>query len=630
MTRHLVVFQPSGKRGRIRRGSSILEAARGLGVDLETICGGRQTCGKCRVRVEEGSRSALGISSGRRHLSPPTEREWELLGEMAIAQGYRLACAATIQGDLHLFVPEGSRAVRQVVPKTTIQRAIPLKPALRRCYVELPPPSLEDPRGDWERLSQELGRNFGLAGLDIDYQVLGRLAQELRSGDWKVTVTVWHDREVVKVEPGLVDKSYGLALDIGTTTLAGYLCDLSSGQVMAAGAALNPQVSYGEDVVSRIAYAMETPQGLDRLHDVVVEALNDMVRNLVGEVGLAAEDISEVTVVGNTAMHHLFLRLDPRHLGRIPFAPTLHRPLDIKARDLGLRVHPAANVHVLPIEAGFVGADNVAVLIAEEPYNQEEMALIVDIGTNGELVLGNRQRLLSASCATGPAFEGAHIRFGMRAAPGAIEKVSIDPHSLEVGFKVVGEERWSGERPEVKARGICGSGIIDAVAEMLKAGIIKPNGTFNRDISSPRLLLGGTEPEFVIARAQESALGREITVSQGDVRAVQLAKGALYSGARVLMAKLGIQRVDKVVLAGSFGLSIDREKALTLGLFPYCEPERVHCVGNAAGEGARLALINVDKRREAAEVARWVEYVELTLEPSFPEEFAAAMAFPAP
>lgn len=627
---YLVVFQPSGKRGHIQEGKTLLEAAQTLGEDLYSICGGRQTCGKCKVRVEEGSFTSLGISSGQEHLSPPTEKEMEHLGEAAITGGYRLACAATIAGDLLISVPEESRLSKEVVAKTSTHRAIPLKPGLRKCYVELSPPSLEDPRGDWERLSAEMARSFGLADLDIDYQALLSLSDVLRRGDWKVTATVWMERQVIKVEPGLVDKSLGLAIDIGTTTLAGYLCDLNTGQIVATAATLNPQVSYGEDVISRIAYTVDYPGGLEQLNATVIESLNDLALGLASEAGVVAEDIVDVTVVGNTAMHHLFIKLDPQYLGQSPFAPVLHRPLDIKARDLGLKIHPAANVYILPIEAGFVGADNVAVLIAEEPYNQNEMVLIIDIGTNGELVLGNRERLVSASCATGPAFEGAHIRFGMRAAPGAIERVAIEPQTCDVRFKVVGDERWSHQTPQIRARGICGSGIIDAIAEMLRAGIIKPSGAFNRNVSTLRMLRNREQPEFVIAWPDETTLGREITISQGDVRAVQLAKGALLSGATVMMDKLGIERVDKVIMAGAFGLHIDKEKAMTIGLFPDCELDRVYSVGNAAGEGARLALLSVDKRRQAAEIARRVEYVELSLESSFAEKFVRALTFPTP
>jgi uncharacterized 2Fe-2S/4Fe-4S cluster protein (DUF4445 family) len=337
-----------------------------------------------------------------------------------------------------------------------------------------------------------------------------------------------------------------------------------------------------------------------------------------------------MTVVGNTVMHHIFLGIDPRHLGLSPFPPVVHRSLNRKARDLALKIHPAAYVHALPIEAGFVGADNVGVLIAEEPYRKDEMVLIIDVGTNGELILGNRKRLLSASCATGPAFEGAHIEFGMRAAPGAIERIRILPATRQVQYRVIGQEKWSHESTpgEIQARGICGSGILEGVAEMFRSGVVEKSGRINGNLPSPRLRKTDKGYEFVIAWAKETAIGRDITISSSDVRAVQLAKGALYSGAKIMMKILRLDRVDKVVLAGGFGSYIDPERAMILGMFPDCDLKNVIPVGNAAGDGARMALLNRDKRTEADRIAREVEYVELTIYPDFTMVFAEAMPFP--
>jgi uncharacterized 2Fe-2S/4Fe-4S cluster protein (DUF4445 family) len=373
---------------------------------------------------------------------------------------------------------------------------------------------------------------------------------------------------------------------------------------------------------------MVNEDGLAKMNGAIIESLNSIARDITGQVNLTPEDISDVTVVGNTAMHHIFLNICPEYLGRAPFPPALHTSVDVKARELGLKVSTGAYVHVLPIEAGFVGADNVGVLIAEEPYNQDEMALIIDIGTNGELILGNREKLVSSSCATGPAFEGAHIQYGMRAAPGAIEKVKIDPETREVFFKVIGKEEWNTELEDVNAKGICGSGIIDAVGNMFGGGIIQRNGRFNTDLDTPRLKLNEDGPEFVIAWAHETSIGKDITISLGDVRAVQLAKGAMYAGAKLMMRRLGIERLDKVILAGAFGSYIDKESAMIMGLFPDCELENVYAVGNAAGDGARIALLNRDKRIEANQIARQVEYVELTVEGDFEREFAQAMYFP--
>jgi uncharacterized 2Fe-2S/4Fe-4S cluster protein (DUF4445 family) len=371
-------------------------------------------------------------------------------------------------------------------------------------------------------------------------------------------------------------------------------------------------------------------EGLKRLQESIINGLNSLVQSTAEAVRVPPQAILEITAVGNTAMHHIFLGIDPQPLGVSPFAPAVHRSQNLKARDLGLKVHPSAYVHVLPIEAGFVGADNVGVLISETPYQKDEIALIIDIGTNGELVLGNKERLLSSSCATGPALEGAHLRFGMRAAPGAIERVRIDPETLEVRYRVIGQDKWSDEcsPEEVQARGICGSGIIEVVAEMFRRGVVEKNGRINGNLSTPRLRKIEKGYEFVIAWARETAIGQDITVSTSDVRAVQLAKGALYSGAKIMMKQLGVNRLEKVVLAGGFGSYVDPERAMILGMFPDCDLKEVISVGNAAGDGARIALLNRDKRQEADRLAREVEYIELTVYPEFTMEFAEAMAFP--
>lgn len=627
--KHFVVFQPSGRRGQIEEGTWLLDAAHQLGVGLESVCGKMRTCGKCKVRVEEGLFERYGIESGRDHLSRVIEKERQHLGAQ-IDEGYRLACAARVLGDVVVFVPEESRAVKQVVRKSATERAIELQPAVRKVYVELEPPTLEDPLGDWERLTAEMRKVFHLEDLTIDYRTLLELSRALRAGDWKVTVTLWNDRELIRVEPGLVERSIGLAVDVGTTTVAGYLCDLRTGAVISTEAIMNPQVSYGEDVMARITYAITHSDGLAKLNGAIVEGLNTIARNATEQAGLTPDEILEVVLVGNTAMHHLFLNIHPEHVGKSPFPPTLHHSVDVKARDMGLQVHPSANVHVLPIEAGFVGADNVAVLIAEEPYNQDAMALIIDIGTNGELILGNREKLISSSCATGPAFEGAHIKFGMRAAAGSIERVRIDLETLEARFKVIGKDAWSDklDPAEIGARGICGSGIIEAIAEMFRVGIIDKTGRLVKGLTHPRIRTGEDGPEYVLAWAKETSIGRDITVSIKDIRALQLAKGAMYTGAKLMMRRLGIERLDRVILAGAFGSYIDKERSMLLGMFPDCELENVYAVGNAAGDGARIALLNVKKREEANHYARKVEYVELTVEPDFEREFMNAMYFP--
>jgi uncharacterized 2Fe-2S/4Fe-4S cluster protein (DUF4445 family) len=626
-----VLFQPSGRKGGVEAGKNILQAAQELGVEIESLCGGKQICGKCRVLVEEDFFERETWESKRRNLSPFTAEEGKFIGEQERQAGYRLACATELWGDALVYLPEETRRKQQVIRKEAREIPVHLNPAVKSYYVELPPPSLQEPLGDFERLRRALQNTFALSNLSVDYPVLQTLPRKLRDGNWKVTAFVWMGREVLDVQPGRVENFYGLAVDIGTTTLAVYLCNLKNGKVAVADSMMNPQVLYGEDVMSRITYAMMNPgDGLRRLQGAVTESLNELIGSVSQTAAIVPEDILEVVVVGNTAMHHIFLGIEPHSLGLSPFPPAVHHSLNIKARDLGLKVHPGANVHVLPIEAGFVGADNVGVLIAQPPYEREETTLIIDIGTNGELALGSKRRLVSSSCATGPALEGAQLRFGMRAAAGAIERVRIDPQTFEVKYKTIGREKWSHESSpdEIQARGICGSGIIEVVAEMFKAGVLEKNGRFNAGISCPRLRKGEKSNEFVIARAEETAIGQDITVSIADVQAVQLAKAALYAGAKVMMGVLRIERLNRVILAGAFGSSIDRERAMALGMFPDCPLENVFSVGNAAGDGARLALLNFEKRAEADRVAREAEYVELTTSPNFTQEFVAAMAIP--
>jgi len=1121
----MVIFQPSGRRGFVQKGKTLKEASVALGVDIEGICGEKAICGKCKVRIDQGFFEKYGIESSREHLSSmgPTERKFFSLQQER--GGYRLACQAKVLGDVIVFVPEESRMGKQVVRKAAKEINIELKPSVKKYYIEVPKATLEDTLGDWERLETELEKSHGLKNLTIDYQTLMSLQDAVREGDWKVTVSVWHNKEVIKVEPGLVKKAYGLAVDVGTTTVAGYLCDLTDGKLVATASMMNPQVIYGEDVMSRISYTMTNPEGLEYMNKAIIDGLNGIVEEASAIAGIKRTDILDMTIVGNTCMHHLFLNIDPRNIGRAPFPPALHHSLDVKARDWGLKIapeaetveiggcppcqvacpagisgqdflyfiaqskfeealeevrrampfagvcgrvcthpcepecergevddplsirslhrfvadhelrkgrvkatpiektkeekiavigsgpaglacayelvrrgypvtvfeaapkaggmlrygipdyrlpkevlddeisyieelgveikknHPVKNlkgifdqgykaiflatgawvseklnipnedakgvshalvllrkinsgekvqvgkrvvvvgggnaavdaarvakrlgaeevlvlyrrsrdempaiktevdeaekegvkfqflaspvkvlsnndlltgiqclrmelgepdesgrpvpipvqgsefgiktdhliiaigqrvdekgiieeleysnrgtlsvdpvtlktslegvfaggdvvlgaadvisaigagleaatsielylagidlikgrparkkkveevpkegvekearkvlpllepekrigfaevdlgfadqmemaieeskrclncsiyaekggpetgvsrdigikiapgayVHVLPIEAGFVGADNVGVLVAETPYFQDNIELIIDIGTNGELVLGNRNKLISSSCATGPAFEGAEIRYGMRAAPGAIEKIVIDKETKEVRYKVIDKEGWNTEMEEVGAKGICGSGIIDVVPQLFLAEIIDRTGRFKKDIKTPRYRENNGEPEFVIAWAKETSIGQDIVVCQSDVRAIQLAKGAMYAGSKIMMRHFGVEKVDKVILAGAFGSYIDKVSAALLGLFPDCELENIYSVGNAAGDGARMALLNVDKRKEADSWARRVDYLELTLEPGFDKTFAEAMWIP--
>ncbi len=634
--KHKVIFQPSGRRGAVEKGRTILEAAQSLGVDIEALCGNKKVCGKCKVRIEEGYFEKDNIESGMAHVFPAAPSPDELKHiKPQDGPGIRLACQCEVRGDLKVFVPERSRAGKQVVRKAAKELSIKLDPAVKKYNVELVPPALEDmTTGDWERVLKFLEDDYGLTGLTFDYFILRNLQDVLRAGNWKATVTVWMDTEIIKVEAGFVEASYGLAVDVGTTTCVGYLTDLNTGRVVNTESMMNPQVPYGEDVMSRITYAMSNPEGLETMQKAIIQGLNEIIERVVKDVRKEGTDpgsvIDDLTIVFNTAMHHIFLGLNPLYIGRSPFIPAVQNSLDIKARDLGLSINPSAYIHVLPLEAGFVGADNVGVLIAEEPYNQDENVLIIDIGTNGELLLGSRSKVCSTSCATGPAFEGAQIKFGMRAAPGAIETVYIDPQTKEPRYKVIGREEWSNANGQkLNVKGLCGSGIIQVVAEMFKAGIIDKSGRFVMDLGTVRVRKDAEgKPEYVLAWAAETSINQDVTVTQADVRALQLAKGALYTGAKLMMKRLGITTLDKVILAGAFGSHIDREASLTLGMFPDCPIDKVYAVGNAAGDGSRMALLNRGKRKEADDRARWVEFIEIATDPAFEKEFMMAMHIP--
>lgn len=625
-----IVFQPSGRSGNVAAGTSILEAARQLGVGIEALCGGQELCGKCLVQVEEGNFPKFDVHSSLEHVSAVGLQEKRWLERHELRGGMRLACAAQVSGDLLVSVPLASQAQKQVVRKAASLKTIDLDPTVRLVCLHLPPAELND-RSDLERIRTILAERFSLPAVDFDLAAVQALPAALKAAKGELTLTIWKERQVIRIQGGTHDRPLGLAVDVGTTTLAAYLCDLRTGELLATTSSMNPQVSYGDDIMSRISYAVETPGGLNQLHQAVVNAITELAQQAAAEIGAAAGDIVDCTLVGNSVMHHLLLGVNPAALGQLPFTPVVGCSLDVRAADLGLSLNAGARAHILPLEAGYVGADNVAVILAEAPHRQDEITLIVDVGTNGEIVLGNRQRLVCTSSPTGPAFEGAQITHGMRAAAGAIERVRIDPVTLEVRFKVIGNPLWSDEAPagELQARGICGSGILEAVAEMFACGVILPNGRMNKDCPSERLILyNHKQMAFVLATAAQSLNGEAVVLNQADVRAVQLAKAALFSGAQFLMKELGVDHIDRIVLAGAFGSLLDQRRAMQIGMIPDCDLERVTAVGNAAGDGARIALLNQAERREADRLALWVEHVTTPLEGEFQNEFVAALAFP--
>jgi uncharacterized 2Fe-2S/4Fe-4S cluster protein (DUF4445 family) len=662
MKKHNIILQPSGRRGRVEEGQSIRSAARDLGVEIESICAENATCGKCLVLIEEGRFEKYNIDSKRENVSPVTQAEaayFKRRPNLLKSKGWevgqvRLSCQCKVQGDLLINVPEESRGNKQIIRKSATQREIEIKPSIRKYLVSMTPPNLERPIADWERLVKGLETTMGLVrrgeenlprwhDLKIDYACLRTLSETLRRADWSVTVSVWQDKEVIQVQPGLVEESYGAAVDIGSTTIALYLCDLRTGEVLAAESEMNPQIVYGEDVMSRIQYTIEHEDGLAKLHKAVIDTLNKLLKQAVKTANreiasgkspprnnITLDDILEIVLVGNSTMHHLVLNLPPAHLGRAPFVPAIHHSLDIKARELGFNINASGNIHILPTIASFIGADTSGVILAEEPHKQDENWLIIDVGTNAELVLGNKKRLVSTSTPTGPALEGAHVEYGMRAAPGAMERVLIDERTLEPKYKVIGIDGWNTDHAEFKGhvKGICGSAIIDAVAELFRAGIVDSRGKFRRGLESKRIREGANGWEYVIAWTEETSIGRDIPITQQDVRQIQLAKAALFVAARTLLKRSNLETPDKIILAGGFGSFIDKEKAMLIGLIPDCELDKVYAVGNAAGDGARIALLNVEKRKEIESVTRKVERFELPTDPEFQNQFMLATSFP--
>lgn len=608
-----VLFQPLGYTGQFEAGTSLLEAARRTGVFLEAPCGGNGRCGKCKVRL---------LSMEREWKEK--EKEKELLTLEELQAGYRLACCMTIERPLQVEIPQSSRRERQRVMVDGVQRPCLLRPAVSQICVELNKPTLEDAEDDFGRLQKMLQSRLIQSNkrLYIDPLALAELPGSLRRdhGWGAISVTLWKEKEIIAVEAGAGRGLYGAAFDIGTTTIAGYLCDLKDGRVVAQASRVNSQVSYGDDVLSRIS-AAESAGGLKTLREAVLEDVNTMLEEMALQAKIALSSVSDIVAVCNTVMHHLFLGLSPKAVGVAPFVAALKEAVDVKARDLGLQgVASGCYVHCLPLEAGFVGADNVAALLSERPYMEKKLTLLVDIGTNGEINLSDSNHLYTASCATGPALEGAQIRFGMRAASGAIETVELAEAAAAPQLRVIG-----GQKPA----GICGSGIIDAVAVLFKTGIIKADGTFRKDLQLPRVRRGADGKwEYVLAWAEESLHGEDIAVTQPDVRAVQLAKAALYAGAKMLLRRCEAGSVERIVLAGAFGSYINKENAMVLGLIPDCDLGQVTAVGNAAGEGAKRALLDREEREEARRVVGKVHFIETAAEKDFQEEFMQAMYLP--
>ena len=638
---HLVIFTPSGKRGHFASGTPILTAARQLGVDLDSVCGGRGICSKCQVSPGYGEFSKHGVSVKEGALSPWNAVEERYKSIRGMLDGRRLGCQATVQGDVVIDVPPESQVHKQVVRKRAEAREIHMDPATRLFFVEVAEPDMDEPSGDIERLIDALREQWQLEDVTADLAVLPHLQKALRKGKWQVTRAVHRPRadgaaQILHVWPGFYDAPiFGLAVDLGSTTIAAHLCNLQTGEVVASSGVMNPQIRFGEDLMSRVSYAMMNPGGDVEMTSVVREAMNALVQQLTTEALVAPDSIFEIVLVANPVMHHLFLGIDPVELGQSPFALAIADSIDMRAADVGLRLHPNARGYILPCIAGHVGADAAAVTLSESPHLSEDLVLVVDVGTNAEIQLGNKHKLLACSSPTGPAFEGAQISSGQRAAPGAIERVEIDPVTKEPRFRVIGSDIWSNDPAFGEATlssgvtGICGSGIIEAVAEMRMAGLVDASGLIGSaaQTGSDRCVVEGRTNSYVLHDARESG-GALISVTNGDIRAIQLAKAALYAGAKLLMDKMGVSEVDRVILAGAFGAHISPKHAMVLGMIPDCEVAKVTSAGNAAGTGARIALLNIGQRREIETVVRQIQKVETAIEPKFQEHFVNASAIP--
>ena len=633
-----VVFTPSGKRGNFPIGTPVLQAARELGVDIDSVCGGRAICGRCQITLAEGEFAKHGISSKQTSLSQLTKIEQRYEQKKGLKKTRRLSCQATLQKNAVIDIPPESQIHKQVVRKRADAAPIECNPIIRLYYIHVQEPDMHHPSSDLERVYMALKGQWNIEDVTCDLSIMGELQKTLRDGKWKITVAI-HNRmplggkRIIAMWPEFHDAVYGMAVDVGSTTVAAHLCNLASGNIVASAGLMNPQIRFGEDLMSRVSYVMMNPGGDTEMTDAIRDTLNVLAGQLAVEAMIDLNDILEVTIVGNPIMHHLLLGINPVELGGAPFALATGLAVTRPAREIDLRLNNGAYFYALPCIAGHVGADAAGVTLSEGPHLFDEITLLVDVGTNAEIILGNKHKILACSSPTGPAFEGAQISSGQRAAPGAIERIRINPETLEPKFKLIDSTLWSDEDgfeetiETTGVTGICGSGIIEAIAEMFLAGIISHDGVINGEMEkkTPRLQQDGRTFSYVIREQQGEPT---IAITQNDVRAIQLAKAALYAGIRLLMDHMNIQNVDKIRLAGAFGTHIDVKYAMILGLIPDCPIENVQSAGNAAGTGARIALLNHKARDEVENFVCDIEKIETAVEPKFQEHFVDAMAIP--
>ena len=599
MTAFTIDFEPVGRRGKCQKNESLLTCARQLGVGINSICGGKGTCHSCKVQVISGS------------VSKPRPNEREIFTSQELKEGWRLACQAYPTSDCKITVPAESMTTPQRVQVEGLEVKVALEPSVRVYLLQLSAPSLKAPQADDDRLLEALNRQYKLQCTKIDVGALRVNSNQLRSWNWKSQAVV-RDDEVIAVLPRNCHQ-LGLAIDLGTTKIAGYLVDLDNGRTLAARGMMNPQISYGEDIISRMSRVVKSPDEGGQLQKLAVDAINELSAELSKEAGAKPGEIVEAVVVGNTAMHHLFLRLPVKQLALSPFVPAASRALAIRAGELGLNIAPGAYIHLLPNIAGFVGADHVSMLLATDAWQAKGATVALDIGTNTEVSLIYKGKITTTSCASGPAFEGGHIKYGMRAATGAIERLRID--GGEIHYQTI-----DGASPV----GICGSGILDALAQLYEAGIIDEGGRMIDNRPGVRIYKG--QHEFTLVSREERKGRPAITVTQSDVRELQLAKAAIRTGIQILLETSGCAEDDikQVIIAGAFGTYIDVASAVVIGMLPPLPLKRFRQVGNAAGAGARLALISLKSRAKAQAIASRVCYIELASSPDFQPTFLQA------
>ena len=638
----LVIFTPSGKRGEFPVGTPILTAARQLGVDLDSVCGGRGICSRCQITPSFGEFSKHGVTVENNAISDWNSVEERYKSKRGMIDGRRLGCQATIQGNIVIDVPPESQVHKQVVRKRAEARDIFINPTTRLFYVEVEQPDMHKPSGDLERLIEALDKEWNLTSLEADFSILKKIQTALRKGEWKVTCAIHSNNNsnksnIVEIWPGYYEGSiYGMAVDLGSTTIAAHLCDLQTGEVVASSGSMNPQIRFGEDLMSRVSYSMMNSKGDEEMTSAVRAGMNELFSEVAQEANISTNLIMDAVFVCNPVMHHLFLGIDPFELGQAPFALATSNAINTKSSNLELsQMHSASNVYLLPCIAGHVGADAAAVALSESPNTSEDLVLIVDVGTNAEILLGNKDKVLACSSPTGPAFEGAQISSGQRAAPGAIEHVEIDPTTKDPRFKVIGSDYWSDEigfEDSIKSSGItgiCGSGIIEMVAEMRMAGIVDGPGLIGspEQTATSRCFQDGRTFSYLVYDGSASN-GPKITITNRDIREIQMAKAALYSGARLLMDKFEVDNVDRIVLAGAFGAHISPKHAMALGMIPDCKLKNVSSAGNAAGTGARIALLNHSARSDIEKIVTEIHKIETAIEPRFQEHFVNASAIP--